>query len=244
MAINFERNAAARNANKNAKQAAGRERLDSDTLLRETSAGWGALTPLEPVAPIAPMDAAARGRVEAAVRELLDAVGEDPDRDGLLGTPDRVARMYGELLEGYSLDLETVINGARFEVEYDAGELVTVAGIDYTSLCEHHMLPFVGQVHVAYIPRDRVVGLSKIPRIVDMFARRLQIQERLTHEIASAIESALDPLGVMVMVEGQHSCASLRGVKKHGVNMVTTAKRGLFREEAGLRDEFYRQIGR
>jgi GTP cyclohydrolase I len=147
-------------------------------------------------------------------------------------------------LEGYSLDLETVINGARFEVEYDAGELVTVAGIEYTSLCEHHMLPFVGKAHVAYIPRDRVVGLSKIPRIVDMFARRLQIQERLTHEIASAIETALDPLGVMVMVEGQHSCAALRGVKKHGVNMITTAKRGLFREESGLRDEFYRQIGR
>lgn len=189
-------------------------------------------------------DAVRRRVVEAAVREILVAVGEDPDRDGLAGTPDRVARMYGEMFEGYAQDLDTVVNGALFDVDYDAGEMVTVSGIPYTSLCEHHMLPFVGTAHVAYVPRGRVVGLSKIPRIVDMFARRLQIQERLTNEIADALEAVLDPLGVMVVVEGQHSCAALRGVKKEGVNMVTTAKRGAFRSDRDLRDELYRQIGK
>lgn len=189
-------------------------------------------------------DPRAQQRIEAAVRQILDAVGEDSQRDGLVGTPGRVARMYHELLEGYALDLDQVINGALFDVDYDDGEMVTVAGIPYTSLCEHHMLPFVGTAHVAYIPRDRVVGLSKIPRIVDMFARRLQIQERLTNQIAEAIGQALDPAGIMVVVEGQHSCAALRGVKKQGVNMVTTARRGLFRQDAALREDFYRQIGR
>ncbi len=180
--------------------------------------------------------------IEDAVRQVLAAVGEDPARDGLLGTPDRVARMYGELLEGYTKDLTKVINNAMFDVDYDDGEMVAVAEIPYTSLCEHHMLPFVGTAHVAYVPRDRVVGLSKIPRVVDMFARRLQVQERLTHEVAEALENALDPKGIMVVVEGQHSCASLRGVKKHGVNMVTTARRGLFREDRALVEDFYRLI--
>ncbi|MCB0217037.1 MAG: GTP cyclohydrolase I FolE [Caldilineae bacterium] len=189
-------------------------------------------------------DELSQQRIETAVRQILGAVGEDPMRDGLIGTPGRVARMYHELLEGYAKDLDRVINGALFDVDYDDGEMVTVADIPYTSLCEHHMLPFVGTAHVAYIPRDRVVGLSKIPRIVDMFAKRLQIQERLTNEIAGAIEAALDPQGIMVVVEGTHSCASLRGVKKHGVNMITTARRGLFREDVSLRDDFYRQIGR
>jgi GTP cyclohydrolase I len=182
--------------------------------------------------------------IEESVRQILIGVGEDPDRDGLLRTPHRVAKMYDELLEGYDKDLETVINGALFEVEYGEGEMVVVADIEYQSMCEHHMLPFVGRVHVAYIPRDKVVGLSKIPRIVDMFARRLQIQERMTNEIADAIEEALDPVGVIVVVEGQHSCAALRGVKKHGVNMVTAAKRGEFRTNRDMRDEFYRMIGK
>jgi GTP cyclohydrolase I len=185
-----------------------------------------------------------KAAIEEAVQQILINVGEDPDRDGLLRTPHRVAKMYSELLDGYDKDLETVINGALFEVGYGEGEMVTVADIEYSSMCEHHMLPFVGRVHVAYIPRDRVVGLSKIPRIVDMFARRLQIQERMTNEIADAIQEALDPVGIMVVVEGQHSCASLRGVKKHGVNMVTTAKRGEFRTNRDLRDEFYRLIGK
>ncbi|MCZ7542762.1 MAG: GTP cyclohydrolase I FolE [Anaerolineae bacterium] len=182
--------------------------------------------------------------IEDAVRQILINVGEDPDRDGLLRTPHRVAKMYSELLEGYTQDLETVINGALFDVDYDDEEMVIVANIEYNALCEHHMLPFVGKAHVAYIPRDRVVGLSKIPRIVDMFAHRLQVQERMTNEIADAIEEALDPQGVMVVVEGQHMCGAIRGVKKHDVNMVTTAKRGEFRRNRELRDEFYRLIGR
>lgn len=185
-----------------------------------------------------------RAAIEDAVKLILINVGEDPSRDGLRRTPERVARMYEELLEGYQQDLRTILNDALFEVEYGEGEMVVVADIEYQSLCEHHMLPFVGKAHVAYIPRDQVIGLSKIPRIVDMFARRLQVQERLTSEIADAIVEVLDPVGVMVMVEGQHSCASLRGVKKHGVNMVTTAKRGAFSTDRDLRDEFYRLIGR
>lgn len=181
--------------------------------------------------------------IEDAVRLILLNVGEDPDRDGLLRTPHRVAKMYDELLEGYRQDPEAIINNAMFDVEYGEGEMIVVANIDYVSMCEHHMLPFVGKAHVAYIPRDKVVGLSKIPRIVDMFARRLQVQERLTNQIADTLETYLDPLGVMVVVEGQHSCAALRGVKKHGVNMVTTAKRGEFRTNLALVDEFYRLAG-
>jgi len=182
--------------------------------------------------------------VKGAVREILCAIGEDPDRDGLLRTPHRVAKMYGELLEGYTQDLETIVNGAMFDVEYGEGEMVVVADIEYSSMCEHHMLPFVGKAHVAYIPRDKVIGLSKIPRIVDMFAKRLQVQERLTNEVADALVEVLDPAGVMVVIEGQHSCASLRGVEKHGLNMVTTAQRGEFHTNPGLREEFYRLIGR
>jgi GTP cyclohydrolase I len=181
--------------------------------------------------------------IEDAVRLILLNVGEDPNRDGLLKTPLRVARMYDEMLEGYRQDAETIINGAMFDVEYGEGEMVVVANIEYTSMCEHHVLPFTGQAHVAYIPRQKVVGLSKIPRIVDMFARRLQVQERLTNEIADTLQDHLDPAGVMVVIEGQHSCAALRGVKKHGVNMVTTAKRGEFRTNRDLRDEFYRLAG-
>jgi GTP cyclohydrolase I len=131
-----------------------------------------------------------------------------------------------------------------FDAEYGEGEMVVVSDIEYDSMCEHHMLPFSGKVHVAYLPGRKVVGLSKIPRIVDMFARRLQVQERLTNEIANALEDSIDPSGVIVVVEGQHSCASLRGVKKHGVNMTTTAQRGAFKNDRGLRDEFYRLIGK
>lgn len=185
-----------------------------------------------------------KASIEDAIRLILLSIGEDPNRDGLLRTPHRVAKMYGELLEGYDQQLETIVNGAEFEVEYGENEMIVVANIDYTSMCEHHMLPFVGKAHVAYIPRDKVIGLSKIPRIVDMFARRLQVQERLTNEIADALIEAIDPVGVMVVIEGQHSCASLRGVKKHGVNMVTTAKRGTFTTDKDLRDEFYRLIGK
>ena len=184
-----------------------------------------------------------KAEIEEAVRLILLNVGEDPQRDGLLRTPHRVAKMYDELLEGYRQDVATIINNAMFDVEYGEGEMIVVANIDYTSMCEHHMLPFTGKAHVAYIPRDKVVGLSKIPRIVDMFARRLQVQERLTNEVADALHEHLDPLGVIVVVEGQHSCAALRGVKKHGVNMITTAKRGDFRTNPALVQEFYRLAG-
>ena len=182
--------------------------------------------------------------IEGAVHQILLNVGEDPSRDGLLDTPSRVARMYGELLEGYRQDAASVVGNALFDVEYEGEEMVVVADIPYASMCEHHMLPFVGKAHVGYLPGEKVVGLSKIPRIVDLFARRLQIQERLTGEIAEALEQALHPRGVMVVVDGQHSCAQLRGVKKHGVNLVTTALRGEFRSDRGLRDEFYRLSGR
>lgn len=182
--------------------------------------------------------------MEEAVRDILIQVGEDPDREGLVRTPHRVAKAYFELLEGYSQDVETIINGAMFDVEFSQGEPVVVANIEYQSLCEHHMLPFTGVAHVAYIPRDKVVGLSKIPRIVDMFSKRLQVQERLTNEVAAALDEYLSPLGVMVAFEGQHSCASLRGVKKHNVNMVTTATRGVYREDPRLREEFFRMIGK
>jgi len=179
-----------------------------------------------------------------AVSQILACLGEDPTRDGLRDTPRRGAKMYGELLGGYFQDLDTIVNGARFDVEYGVGEMVMTSDIEYVSMCEHHMLPFTGKAHVAYIPKDRVIGLSKIPRIVDMFAHRLQVQERLTNEIADALEKAISPAAVMVVLEGQHSCAALRGVKKHGMNMTTTAQRGTFREDRGLREEFYRLLGR
>ena len=185
-----------------------------------------------------------KAAVEDAVYQILLNVGEDPERDGLIRTPHRVAKMYGELLEGYNQDVETVLNGAMFDVEYGDSEMVVVDNIEYSSMCEHHMLPFVGKAHVGYIPGEKVVGLSKIPRIVDMFARRLQVQERLTNEVADAIEQTIGAAGVIVVIEGQHSCASLRGVKKHGVNMTTTAKRGEFRLNRDARDEFYRLIGK
>lgn len=186
----------------------------------------------------------AKNAIQEAIRTILINVGEDPDRDGLVRTPYRVAKMYDELLEGYHQNIETILNGALFDVEYGEGEMVMVSNIEYSSMCEHHMLPFTGKMHIAYIPRKKVVGLSKIPRIVDMFSRRLQVQERLTNEIADALQNHLDPAGVMVVVEGQHSCASLRGVKKHDVNMVTTAKRGEFRTNPTLIDEFYHLLGR
>lgn len=182
--------------------------------------------------------------IESAVRQVLQAVGEDPDREGLLDTPDRVARMYDELLGGYNQDLDTVVNNTLFDVEYGQHEMVLVSDIEFSSMCEHHMLPFTGKAHVAYIPNGKVIGLSKIPRIVDMFSHRLQVQERLTNEIADTIERVVGARGVMVVMEGNHACAALRGVKKHGMHMVTTARRGDFSADATLRDEFYRLIGK
>lgn len=180
--------------------------------------------------------------IQQAVQQILLAVGEDPNRYGLLGTPDRVARMYAELLEGYRVDPVALVNGALFEDEYD--EMVLVRDIEFYSLCEHHLLPFLGRAHVAYFPRGKVIGLSKIPRIVDMFARRLQVQERMTRQIAEFIEGLLDPFGVAVVVEGLHLCATMRGVKKHDARMTTSAMLGAFRKNIATRQEFLDNISR
>jgi GTP cyclohydrolase I len=181
-------------------------------------------------------------RIEEAVRTILTAIGEVPDREGLQKTPSRVAKMYAELTAGYHIDPQALINGAIFSVAYD--EMVLVTNIDYYSLCEHHMLPFFGQVHVAYIPNGKVVGLSKIPRIVEMFARRLQVQERMTVQIADFINEALEPAGVAVVAEGVHMCGVMRGVKKANARMVTSAMRGVFREDSKTRAEFMAHINR
>jgi GTP cyclohydrolase I len=176
------------------------------------------------------------GRVEKAVRELLEAIGEDPDRDGLVATPRRVAAMYGELFSGLHDDPERHLT-STFAAEHD--EMVMVKDIPFASLCEHHLVPFIGRAHVSYIPNDdgRITGLSKLARLVDGFARRLQVQERLTTQIADAIESALSPRGVLVVVEAEHLCMSMRGVKKPGVLTVTSAVRGLFRTDVATRAE-------
>jgi GTP cyclohydrolase IA len=170
------------------------------------------------------------------------AFGENPDREGLIRTPDRVARMYEELLAGYRVDPIAMINDACFEVTYD--EMVVVRDIEFYSLCEHHLLPFMGRAHVAYLPKGRVIGLSKIPRIVDMYARRLQVQERLTRQIADFINGVLEPHGVAVVVEALHLCSMMRGVKKHGARMTTSAMHGAFRSSLATRQEFLDNISR
>jgi len=180
--------------------------------------------------------------IEAAVSQMLTAFGEDPSREGLQRTPQRVARMYTELLAGYTTDPQTVINGALFEVQYD--EMVIVRDIEFYSLCEHHMLPFIGRAHVAYIPNGKVLGLSKIPRIVDMYARRLQVQERLTRQIADFLRDLLKPQGVAVVVEAMHLCSMMRGVKKHDARMTTSAMHGAFRANLATRQEFLENISR
>jgi len=183
-----------------------------------------------------------RPEVEQAVRTLLAAVGEDTEREGLLKTPERVARMYDELLAGYRVDPQAMINDALFTVEYE--EMVLVRDIDFYSLCEHHMLPFLGQAHVAYLPKGKVLGLSKIPRVVDLFARRLQVQERMTRQIADFLDTALHPYGVAVVVEGWHLCAMMRGVKKANARMVTSALSGTFSTSELTRQEFMAHISR
>lgn len=177
-----------------------------------------------------------------AVEDLLRALGEDPSRAGLLRTPERVARMYGELLAGYTVDPVTLVNDALFEENYDA--MIVVRDIEFFSLCEHHLLPFMGRAHVAYLPKGRVIGLSKIPRIVDMFARRLQVQERMTRQIAEFVDQTLQPRGVAVVVEGLHLCATMRGVKKRDARMTTSAMLGAFRNSLATRQEFLANIAR
>ncbi|WP_448335520.1 GTP cyclohydrolase I FolE [Bellilinea sp.] len=176
------------------------------------------------------------------VESILKAVGENPERDGLKRTPERVARMYEELLAGYRTDPVALVNDALFEVDYD--EMVVVRDIEFYSLCEHHMLPFLGRAHVAYIPRGRVIGLSKIPRIVDMFARRLQVQERMTRQIADFLQEVLHPRGVAVVVEAIHMCSMIRGVKKHDSRMTTSSMLGAFRNNMATRMEFLDNISR
>jgi len=170
------------------------------------------------------------------VEEMLRRLGEDPGREGLLKTPERVNRAYKYLTSGYTKSVRQVVNGALFTVKYD--EMVIVRDIEFFSLCEHHLLPFFGKMHVAYLPKDRVVGLSKIPRLVDMFARRLQLQERLTQEVAQALEEVLDPLGVGVVCEARHFCMMMRGVEKQHSGAVTSAMLGAFRDRKKTRDEF------
>jgi len=183
-----------------------------------------------------------RVAVFEAIHQLLSAIGEDPSRQGLKDTPDRVARMYEELLEGYWMEPESLVNDAVFEETYD--EMVIVRDIEFYSLCEHHLLPFIGRAHVAYFPRGKVIGLSKVPRIVDMFARRLQVQERMTRQIAEFIHNLLHPYGVAVVVEGLHLCATMRGVRKHDARMTTSAMFGAFRKNLATRQEFLENISR
>ena len=181
-------------------------------------------------------------RVEAAVREILAEIGEDPDRQGLLETPGRVHRMYAELTAGYHVDPDRLVNGAIFDVDYS--EMVVVRDIPFYSLCEHHLLPFFGTASVAYIPDGRVVGLSKIPRIVEMYARRLQVQERMTQQIADFLMERLRPKGVGVVIEATHLCAVMRGVQKPGTIMTTSAVLGNFRANDKTRAEFFAHLQR
>ena len=176
------------------------------------------------------------GRVRAAVEVLLTEMGEDPTREGLARTPVRVAQALKFLTSGYDQDIDAVLNKALFSIDYS--EMVIVKDIDFYSLCEHHMLPFFGKCHVAYVPRGRVVGLSKIPRLVEVFSRRLQVQERLTNQIAQVISDKLDPLGVAVVVEATHLCMLMRGVEKQNSFALTSAMLGVFRSDARTRMEF------
>jgi GTP cyclohydrolase I len=170
------------------------------------------------------------------VRGLLEALGEDPNREGLVNTPQRVERALRFLTSGYTADIDQILNGALFSVDYS--EMVIVKDIDFYSLCEHHLLPFFGKCHVAYIPSSRIIGLSKIPRIVDAFSRRLQVQERLTNQIAETIRDKIAPLGVAVVMEATHLCMSMRGVEKQNSFAVTSAMLDLFRTNARTRLEF------
>ena len=178
--------------------------------------------------------------IEGAVRTILEDIGENPDRQGLEKTPFRVAKMYREITQGYHKDPLREINGAIFDVKYD--EMVVVANIEYYSMCEHHMLPFFGHVHVGYIPKGKVVGLSKIPRIVDMFARRLQVQENMTQEIANVLNDHLNPDGVGVVIEGYHMCMMMRGVEKQKAKMITSSLLGSFKDDQKTRTEFLELI--
>lgn len=175
-------------------------------------------------------------KIQKCVHSILEEIGEDPNREGLKRTPERVAKAYEFLTQGYKLDVNEVLNDAVFKEKYD--EMVIVKDIDFYSMCEHHLLPFYGKVHIAYIPNGKIVGLSKIPRIVDVFARRLQVQERMTQEIADTIDKFLSPLGVSVVVEAYHMCMMMRGVEKQNSITTTSAMHGIFTDSARTRMEF------
>ena len=171
-----------------------------------------------------------------AFTTLLNQVGEDPDRDGLLKTPERAAKAMQFLTQGYEMNPREILQGAMFEEDYS--EMVVVKDIEMYSMCEHHMLPFFGKAHVAYIPNGRIVGLSKIPRVIDVFSRRLQVQERLTDDILKCIQETLNPLGVAVVIEARHMCMMMRGVEKQNSSMTTSAMLGTFRSDINTRNEF------
>jgi GTP cyclohydrolase IA len=175
-------------------------------------------------------------------RELLVRIGEDPTRDGLLDTPERVEKSMAFLTRGYTMSVHEVLHEALFDVEYD--EMVIVKDVEFFSMCEHHMLPFFGKAHVAYVPNGKVIGLSKIPRVIDVFARRLQVQERLTTQIADAITEAIEPQGVAVILEAQHLCMMMRGVEKQHSATVTSAMRGVFKTQLQTRNEFLSLVKR
>lgn len=174
------------------------------------------------------------------ITSMLQAIGDGVDAQGTTDTPKRVANMYDELLSGYSTDPVELLNGAMFDVEYD--EMVVVKDIDFYSLCEHHLLPFYGKAHVGYLPNNKVIGLSKIPRMVEMFARRLQVQERMTQEIALTLDELIQPAGIGVVVEAQHLCAAMRGVRKPNTTMTTSAVRGQFKKNSSTREEFFSHV--
>ena len=180
--------------------------------------------------------------VKKAIKEILLYIGEDPKREGLRDTPARMEKMFQEVTSGYQVDPKEVINGAIFHIKYD--EMVVVKDIEFYSLCEHHMLPFFGKCNIAYIPNGKVLGLSKLPRIVEVFSRRLQIQERMTVQIADFLEKELDPQGVAVVVEAYHLCVAMRGIKKSEANMLTSSMRGAFKKDERTRGEFLSFINR
>jgi len=179
-------------------------------------------------------------KIEQLIYELLIQVGEDPEREGIQRTPKRVAKAWEFLSQGYKQNIDSIINNAIFREDYD--EMVTVKDIDYFSLCEHHLLPFFGRAHVAYIPDGKIIGLSKIPRIVEMFSRRLQVQERMTQQISETLNNALSPKGVAVVLEGEHMCMQMRGVEKQNSYATTSFMTGLFRKDSKTRDEFLQII--
>jgi GTP cyclohydrolase I len=189
-----------------------------------------------PAAPVAPATTTYNDTMQELVKRILEELGEDPDREGLVKTPKRVDRALRFLTSGYSADIDAVLNEALFSVDYN--EMVIVRDIDFYSLCEHHLLPFFGKCHVAYIPNGRVIGLSKIPRLVDIFARRLQLQERMTNQIAETIREKINPLGVAVVCEGTHLCMAMRGVEKQNSYTITSAMLGAFRDQVRTRMEF------